>query len=152
MKFKTARILFLGDVFATAVTQLLKHPFIKWMQYELHSGTFYKCKITRITQTWLQIGHWRHTGWRAGRISLQRYKTSWKRDVACFTTYVKNCLETLKSSCCELRWSPYLGFESCSRRTFSGRDSRPLVLLLVIAELKVLLAVFRRRRSCSARR
>ena len=78
MKFKTARILFLGDVFATAVTQLLKHPFIKWMQYELHSGTFYKCKITRITQTWLQIGHWRHTGWRAGRISLQRYKTSWK--------------------------------------------------------------------------
>ena len=39
MKFKTARILFLGDVFATAVIQLLKHPFIKWMQYELHSGT-----------------------------------------------------------------------------------------------------------------
>ena len=75
-----------------------------------------------------------------------------KRGVACFTTYVQNCLETLKSSCCKLRWSPYLGFESCSRRTFSGRDSRPLVLLLVIAELKVLLAVFKRRRSCSARR
>ena len=97
MKFKTERIFFLGDVFASAVIQLLKHPFIQWMQYELHSRNSFrhhinsplckinrnvfisaKNKITRIMQTWLQIGHRRRTGWRAGRISLQRYKTSWK--------------------------------------------------------------------------